>query len=194
MPISVSNNGHALQVDGTFGSLTLDGDKYESQQLHFHHPSEHLVNGVHAVMEMHIVNSAPLGRAASEAASNATDEAVLAETGSKLAVVAIFFDLGPPNKCLDQVLGGTAPRAGCQKTIDTVNLGKCFKTQLDGPWWSYFGSLTTPTCNEQVKWNVMTKRSTISREQLDLFKTRFTNNARPPQSVNGRKVVWNNLS
>ena len=41
-PITISNNGHTIQVDYAPGSgIVLDGARYELLQFHFHHVSEH---------------------------------------------------------------------------------------------------------------------------------------------------------
>jgi len=171
--IAVSNNGHSLQVGGNFGSFVLDGTTYTSQGFHFHIRSEHRVNGEQAALEMHIVNTAGSGGGV---------------TGA-IAVVGILFDIGDENKCLAEVFR-KPPIAGCMKRIQPIDLGKCFAKQLAGPWWSYAGSLTTPPCSEGVLWNVMTNRATISHQQLKEIQTRYTNDARTVQPLNGRQVSY----
>lgn len=168
---SVANNGHALNVDGNFGSLQLGSLTYDVQGFHVHTPSENTVDGKHADMELHIVHKSQTG---------------------KLAVVAIFLNIGKPNKCLEKMLSAPAPLAGCDKPIGKMDLS-CFQKQLSGPWWSFDGSLTTPPCTEGLKWNVMKKRGTISKEQLEAFKERYQMNARPTQPLHGRKVTYNKI-
>lgn len=171
-PIGVANQGHSLQVDGNFGALVLGNISYASQQFHFHHPAEHIINGKPAAMDMHIVNTAG------------------GSTNRQIAVVGITFEIGDENKCLAEIFDDP-PIAGCAKSIRPINLGKCFAKQLAGSWFSYRGSLTTPPCSEGVRWNVMAKPATISRRQLEEFKRRFINNARTVQPLSGRRVTLN---
>ena len=56
-PATVVNNGHAVQAAfGNGPSLALEaaGQRFELLELHFHTPSEHLVNGQAAPMEVHL--------------------------------------------------------------------------------------------------------------------------------------------
>jgi len=169
----VHNNGHSLEVPGDFGSVMLDDLRYDSNQFHFHTPSEHQINGRGTEMEMHIVTKN-------------------AKTGTN-AVVAIFLQVGTGrndhNSCLEKVFKSPAPKAGCDKPVGTIDLS-CFEPQLKGSWWSYDGSLTTPPCTEGVKWMVMKETATISKAQFDVFQTRFTVNARKPQEVYNRAVTY----
>jgi carbonic anhydrase len=42
----VINNGHTIQVDlSEAGGITLNGKDYTLRQFHFHHPSEHTIDG-----------------------------------------------------------------------------------------------------------------------------------------------------
>jgi len=177
--LGVTNDGHGIHVEGHYGFVIIDGVKYESQNFHFHRPSEHLVDGKAAELEMHIVHTA-------HEADNGTN--------TSLAVVSILFDLGEENACLKEVFSAPMPMAGCRKDIQPFVLGHFFNEQLEGPWWSYEGSLTTPPCTEGVRWNVLTKRATISREQLKLHTTRYINNARPKQAHNDTRVSWHKVS
>ena len=51
------------------------------------------------------------------------------------------------------------------------------------------GSLTTPPCSEEVRWQVLKTPVEASAAQLAAFKKRYAMNARPVQPLNGRKVV-----
>jgi len=162
------NNGHSAKVKGEFLKFNLAGNTYSAKQFHFHTPSEHTVAGKGFAMEMHIVSTNEGGA----------------------AVIGILFKLGKANKCLTNFR--EVPRPGCEEQLSMAVDLACFEEQLEGPWWSYDGSLTTPPCTEGVKWQVMRKRATLSLAQLLIFKSRFRRNggnARPPQPLNGREVL-----
>lgn len=66
----------------------------------------------------------------------------------------------------------------------------------------YFGSLTTPTCNEAVTWFVIADTSKVTVQQLERFRKvlrtapgqperQLRNNFRPPQPLNGRIIESN---
>ncbi len=50
------------------------------------------------------------------------------------------------------------------------------------------GSLTTPPCSEDVRWQVLKTPVTLSAAQLAAFRKLYKMNARPVQPLNGRKV------
>lgn len=57
------NNGHTAQVNVPHGSYIMhNGQPYHLQQLHFHCPSEHTLNGKRFAMEMHLVHQAEDGK------------------------------------------------------------------------------------------------------------------------------------
>lgn len=62
------------------------------------------------------------------------------------------------------------------------------------PYFSYEGSVTSPTCDEDVSWRVLSVPESMSSGQLHAWRrVRWLHdarpNARPPQPLNGRRVV-----
>lgn len=170
----MKNNGHSIEVAAHFGNVTVNNVPYSSIGFHFHHPAEHEINGRRPELEMHMVNMGP--------------------DGSTAAVVGIMFNIvEKDNECLKEVFEKPLPVAGCERHIHQIDFGKCFKHELDGDWWSYKGSLTTPDCAEIVEWNLMRRFASISRRQLRVFQTRYTMNARPVQKKFGRRPVLNRV-
>lgn len=165
--LHVVNNGHTIQVNYAAGStLTVDGKIYEIEQFHFHVPSEHLVEGVAAPIEMHIVH--------------------VAEDGS-LAVVGVLFDFAEEdNAFLARFWDGLPAHEGTATLPGTVNVGTAFDTA--GHVFSYSGSLTTPPCLEGVSWFVMEEHQTVSTAQVGHFVELLGMNARPVQPLNDRAL------
>src|SRR5439155_9181594 len=53
----IVNNGHTVQINMPAGSKLRRGYRsYDLLQLHFHHPSEHLIEGQRSAMEAHFVH------------------------------------------------------------------------------------------------------------------------------------------
>jgi len=174
----LKNSGYNLQLVPptplSLGKLTIDAVEYSLGLLHVHTPSEHAINWIRYALEMHIVG-------------------VSEDPDNKYAVMGILFTIGKANPCLNQLFPDPLPRAGCKTEIETVDLQSCFGDILSGSWWSFPGSFTTPPCTEGVKWNVLKKKSSMSLKQLMLIKTRYKNNARPPQPLFDRKVYFNKV-
>lgn len=167
-PICIVNNGHSIQVDYQAGSgIVLDGTRYELVQFHFHHRSEHTVDGADFPLEMHLVHAGADGA---------------------LAVVGIFLEEGGTNEALapvfGQMPGEAGPAAVVPGTVDAAALLPERRTT-----WRYPGSLTTPPCSEGVSWLVMTEPVTASRGQVEAFRAIFPVNNRPVQPLNGRRLV-----
>ena len=167
-PISILNNGHTIQVDYQAGSgIVLDGARYGLVQFHFHHRSEHTVDGADFPLEMHLVH---------------------ADADGALAVVGVLVEEGGANEALAPVFrqmpGEAGPAAMVEGTVDAAALLPGRRTT-----WRYAGSLTTPPCSEGVSWLVMTEPVTASRGQIEAFKALFPVNNRPVQPLNGRRLV-----
>jgi len=169
---------------------------YELLQLHFHwgsdndRGSEHTIDGNRFAMEMHLVHIKKqyLGD---------TDAALASPDG--LSVVGIMFvvgqngsDFAPLQPMVDAALE-MADDQSAEVDAD-INL-KDFVNEVGPCYYTYYGSLTTPTCNEVVSWFMMDGTIAISQEQLDAFKgleyddgAPIVDNFRPPQPLNNRIV------
>lgn len=97
-----------------------------------------------------------------------------------LLVVGIFFTVDGDNdsEFLETIRWEHAPTTetfGSGTMIpDDVDLN-FFSNILDGEFWRYKGSLTTPTCAEIVEWHVMKTPSIMSQSQYDYFQSIFPN-------------------
>lgn len=163
----VINNGHTIQVDvPAGGSVTLDGKDYVLKQFHFHHPSEHTIDGKQFPLEAHFVHTAGDG---------------------DLAVIGVMFLEGAANPNLDAIWA-TAPGREAKAAVAFPIDAAAFMPK-QGAAFRYEGSLTTPPCSESVHWAVMATPVTASASQIAAFASMFPNNARPVQPLNRRYVL-----
>ncbi|CAA7026246.1 unnamed protein product [Microthlaspi erraticum] len=80
---TIKNRGHDIMLKFEGGNaglgITINGTEYQLQQIHWHSPSEHTINGKRFFLEEHMVHQSKDGRN---------------------AVVAFFYKLGRPDHCL----------------------------------------------------------------------------------------------
>jgi carbonic anhydrase len=163
----VINNGHTIQVDvDGAGGIRLDGADYALKQFHFHHPSEHTIDGRSFPLELHLVHASSEG---------------------KLAVIGVMFEQGPANASLDAVWATAPGREGKAAVAFQIDAGKFMPKAATA--YRYEGSLTTPPCSETVSWTVMADPQTASASQIAAFSEIFPWNARPTQPLNRRYVL-----
>ena len=105
---------------------------------------------------------------------------------SKLAVVAVMVKLGKENATLKPVLDNMPKKSGL--TFELKEFNPADLLPADPTYFAYLGSLTTPPCTEDVKWQVMRMPIEISYAQLAAFKKLYKMNARPVQPLHGRRV------
>jgi carbonic anhydrase len=163
----VANNGHSIQANVTGdNTTTFAGKTYTLQQMHFHHPSEHTVDGKLAPMEAHFVSKGADG---------------------KLLVLGVMIDEGKANDQIAKLWAVAPPEQGEAKAKEAVDFAKLVPT--DSKFFHYTGSLTTPPCSEIVNWIVFTDPITASKEQIETFAKLYPNNNRPVQALHDRTVT-----
>jgi carbonic anhydrase len=172
IPLSILNTGRTIQVNVASGnSINLDGEKFELLQFHFHHPSEHTVEGKPYPMELHFVHA------------NAKGE---------LAVLGILLKEGMENAALMPVWKAMPDRKMDAKNIPGAQVDIAKLLPSDRKIFRYFGSLTTPPCSETVKWVVFQEPIEMSAMQIAQFKKIFPLNARPIQPLERRFLLRSN--
>ena len=158
------------------GHLAYEGWDYWLRDVHFHTPSEHLLDGARFPMEMHMVFATK------------ADHPVY-------AVVGVFFDAaeeeaGPgPADALRQLweklpVGADGP---------TASLRLASLLRLDAEYVAFSGSTTTPPCNPRVRWLVQRGAMPAPRELVDAYYAAlggYPGNSRPAQPRNGRPIFW----
>jgi len=166
MPLEVVNNGHTIQVNCAPGShIVLDGTRFRLLQYHFHHPSEHLLNGKAFDMEAHFVH--------------------VSDSGT-LAVLGVFIEPGAESRALKPVWNVMPSEAGKASggTVAPADL-----LPENSAYFRYMGSLTTPPCSQKVIWTVYREPVTASVAQVKKFAEIFPMNARPAQRLNRRLLL-----
>ncbi len=165
--INILNNGHSIKVNYDKGSyVTVNGEKYNLVQFHFHGPSEHTVNGKHSAMEMHLVHQSKKGG---------------------YAVVGALIEKGDENSAFSGMWNNLPEEAGDKESLKaTVNVEDLLPHRK--AFYRYTGSFTTPPCTEGVKWFVMKDKVLLSGSQLEAFSEIMHGDNRPVQPLNGRVI------
>lgn len=168
-PLRIINNGHTIQVNVDEGStLNVGGHRYTLVQLHFHHPSEEVIDGKSFAMVVHLVHRDKQGH---------------------LAVVAIPLQPGKANALFSTLWRNIPHSQGHESTPRDVRIDAARLLPASHAYYAFSGSLTTPPCSEGVRWFVLKSPMTLSSEQVATFAKLYRSNARPVQPLNGRTVV-----
>jgi carbonic anhydrase len=160
------NNGHTIQFNISPGNFTtVDGQRYEVIQGHFHSPSEHRINGESFPMEIHLVH---------------------ANENGDLAVLGILFEEGEENDLLNHLDSFRPPDMA--PYTEPIDYNELFTSRDE--YFRYSGSLTTPPCSEGVLWTVFKNPLIASKEQIERFhNTMGSDTNRPVQPHNARTIL-----
>nr|ANJ65965.1 carbonic anhydrase [Hydroides elegans] len=195
----LKNDGHSAKLTCSGVQMTLTGgdlgETFIFEQLHFHwgHDdslgSEHTVNGMAYPMEMHLVHYA----SSYGSFANAVDKP------NGLAVLGFFFQISEfDNPNLQNLVDAldVIPNTDETATVAPFSIYDLIAYGL-GPYYRYYGSLTTPPCYESVIWTVFARTIPISSSQMSHFRTLFDDHAhvlednfRPTQPLNSRSVYY----
>jgi len=166
-PLKILNNGHTIQVNTEPGStLTIGKESFDLLQFHFHRPSEEQVDGKNASMVAHFVHKSKEG---------------------KLAVIGVMLNEGKDSAAIKTLWANLPPKEGEEFLPSKVTFNPASMMPKEMAFYNYEGSLTTPPCTEGVQFYILKTPVDISKQQLAKFP--FKLNARPVQSLNGRKIA-----
>ena len=168
--LSIANNGRNIQVDYAPGSyMRVDGKRYELKYFDFHSPSEHQFNGRAADMVMHLVHRG---------------------TAGQWVVVAVPVKSGRRlNSTLTRIWDHMPERPGEEFYGRQVGINATFLLPSDRSYLTYMGSLTTPPCQEGVRWILLRNAVELDASYVSKFRRVIGANARPVQPLNGRQVI-----
>ncbi len=139
-----------IQPDNTLG---LDSLTFEFNQLHFHSPSEHSIDGVPFPLEMHVVSSTKKGEP------------------SEYLVIAILFERGDGNRFLGEFIEqGPVMEASANSIHLQLILGaKLFQEKMNidlQGFYNYKQAHTTSRFTENVNWLVVKRIFEVSPDQI----------------------------
>jgi carbonic anhydrase len=176
----VENLGHTIQLDLEPGNtITIDERTFDFKQMHFHTPSEHLIDGITYPMEMHVVNTLK-----DQPKGETTEYLVMAfliKMGEKNAFIANFIDQIPKEEGEVGEIDLNVLKDSRMSTVANLinELHSCYH---------YKGSLTTPPYTESVSWYVMKRIFEASPEQIKRINEIEGDNARHIQKKYERKI------
>jgi len=160
--VVVKNNGHTIEAkfdDQSTNYIVYNNRTYNLNNIHFHQPSEHQINGTGADMEVHLVHKATDGSGA-------------------VLVIGVLIKQGGENQGFGKILGGIV--SGKEISLNPIQMIPGTKSVTNPNFCTYTGSLTTPPCTPPVTWVVLAKPITISSDQLTKFEGYYKGNARQP--------------
>jgi len=165
-PLKMLNNGHTIQVNVEPGStLTIGKETFDLLQFHFHRPSEEQVEGKNSAMVAHFVHKSKEG---------------------KLAVIGVLLNEGKDSAAIKTLWANLPPKELEEYLPAKVMFNPASMLPKELGFYNYEGSLTTPPCTEGVQFYILKTPMELSKQQVGKFP--FKLNARPVQSLNGRKI------
>jgi len=160
----IENTGHTTEFEPEHEQLLHHaGSTSGLEQVHFHVPAEHTVDGERAAAEFHFVHQ---------------------DEQDRLTVIGVLAVEGPETPSWNTFIDAAATPVGAEREIE-VDLGTLLPPALGFD--EYTGSLTTPPCTEDVDWIVLETPITLSAEQLAKLHAAHSGNARPIQDVGHRE-------
>ena len=167
--LAMVDTGHTLQVLFPPGSRAeLHGKTYSLTHMDIRSSSEHSLSKNTLPLELQFFHRAADGEIAVLS--------VIVIEGSEHPSIDKVFTYWPEQKL--------SPIRFKEVAFDPQSLLPEIMTH-----YAYTGSLTYPPCTEGIKWFVLNTPVPFSRSQIVKFRESYSANARPPQPLNGRKVV-----
>ncbi|XP_048470824.1 carbonic anhydrase 6 [Rhincodon typus] len=198
-PFLMINNGHSVAINLPPSMFISKGlpSRYTAVQMHFHwggldlesSGSEHTIDGIRYVAELHIVHY------------NSDKYSSFLEASDKadgLAVLAFFYEDGHfENTYYSDFISSLSKvrYAGQFTKIQPIDIRNMLPHNLSN-FYRYRGSLTTPPCFETIIWTIFDTTIVLSSNQIRLLETSvldwenktLKNDYRRAQAINDRIV------
>lgn len=191
--LHVVNFGKGLAIPtNQIGYITLTGedgfpDFFEVVQLQLHMPSEHMIDGKSFAAELQVVHR---HQASVTQGVNSADS-------FPFVTASFMFQMGDKDSALLKqfFLPGVLEPNTFRENEIAVDLMRSLGPALDGDFYSYMGSSTTPDCFQQNKWFVFDHVFNMSMEQWATFKAMFPSpgNNRPVQPIRSHNIAKNSF-
>lgn len=167
--LNIHDNGHTIVYTPTTqnNAITLNNERFELKQFHYHTPSEHQFGNQNYPAEVHFVHANSTGN---------------------LAVIGVMLQQGKGNDVMRVLLNGTQKSTANKTTVTTSNVDLSTLIPAMPTFYHYAGSLTTPPCSEKVQWYVSKQPLEVASEQLAVLSRLYEGNNRPVQAQGSRVV------
>lgn len=155
------NTGHTVNlylVDRP--TLEVADSTFDFQEMHFHVPAEHMVQGQRPAGEIHAVHQ---------------------QGDGNRAVLTTFVTEGAHNAAWNALVDGLPGNRDDENAIGVIDLVEMLALDGIGEEWiySYAGSLTTPLCTPNVRFLVRQRPIVLSSQQIEALASAFARNVRP---------------
>lgn len=163
-PGTLANNGHTVTLKLTdSATLTVADTAFAFREVHFHVPAEHTVRGRRHAAEIHTVHQ--LGE------------------GNRAVLTTFVREGAQNNRAWDRLIDSLPGNKGDVRAIGRVNLRELLSLEnlANERMYTYAGSLTTPSCDPNVRFLIRERTITLSRAQLDDLASAMPRNVRPVQ-------------
>ncbi len=161
----IVDTGRTIEFHPPPGHVLMVGSRrHELQQFHFHHASEHRIDGRCLPMELHLVHT---------------------DSNGALTVVGVLIATGDENAAVASLWQALVADPEAHGGID-VDLATLLPASTKA--WRYRGSLTTPPCTEGVNWIILVDMITLSSSQIAAFTNFHPSNCRPVQPLGKRPL------
>lgn len=156
------NTIHLVPYD-QLSYLVYQGERFYLNDIHFHMPSEHIIDGEHEDIEFHFVH--------------------MSKKGENLVVgVMAHFEQG--GWCFDRKNNENWNLASHEHWFDPIIFLPEVKSHFH-----YVGSLTTPPTSGPIQWFVMDRIGKVDARFLEPFKGQYAQpNNRPLQPLKERSI------
>jgi carbonic anhydrase len=163
----VSNDGRMISIKPERGNMAISfNQNYQLDEVSIHTPSEHHLAAKRYDLEIQLHHKSP--------------------TAGRMSIAILASETPSGHSELQKLISDLPAKRDQAREVTNIDFERLMPGSED--YFYYNGSLTTPPCNEEVRWIVMRRPISVSAQQIDrlLSTTRF--NARSLQSVKDHKI------